>query len=274
MDGQFVSAARALQGTNARQRRYYETRNATRGCEPAELAKGVGCVRTDEQTEIAPSRRNSARQRKAWWIGFALSAAVHAFLLFGWRSPAPEGPGSLAAGPRAGDIRAAAGGSEMTAIDFRMPQPIEVPAPPTARPEPDDPQLDVPEPEQRVLTASLQGPIGAAMNDGRDGAGLPGAEGSGDAGNDRRGSDRRTFPTPRSIIPRWDPPDELKGQRVTFRVRVNERGEPTGEIEVRPRIDETEFVRRVRDDLLTMDYLPGRQDGRPVTDWAELTLTF
>ncbi len=231
-------------------------------------------MRNHDQTELTPSRRNSVRQRKAWWIGFALSAAVHAVLLFGWRTPAPEGPGSLAAGPRAGDIRAASGGSAMTAIDIRMPQPIEVPEPPTRRPQLDDPKLAVPEPDQRVLTASFQGPTGAAMSEGRDGSGLPNATGAGDGGNDRQGRDRRTFPTPRSIIPRWDPPDALKGRRVTFRVRVNEQGEPTGEIEVRPRIDETEFVRRVRDDLLTMDYLPGRQDGRPVTDWAELTLTF
>lgn len=231
-------------------------------------------MRAHHETELTPSRRNSVRQRKAWWIGFALSAAVHALLLFGWRSPAPQGSGSLAAGPRAGDFRAASGGSEMTAIDIRMPQPIEVPAPPTARPQLDDPQLAVPEPAQRVLTASLESSGGAAMNQGRAGAGLPSATGAGDGGNDRQGRDRRTFPTPRSIIPRWDPPDELKGRRVTFRVRVDERGEPTGEIEVRPRIEETDFVRRVRDDLLTMDYLPGRQDGRPVADWAELTLTF
>lgn len=231
-------------------------------------------MRTDEQTGMTPSRRNSVRQRKAWWIGFALSAAVHALLLFGWRSPAPQAPGSLAAGPRAGDVRAASGGSEMTAIDIRMPQPIEVPAPPTARPQPDDPRVAVAEPQPRVWTASLSSPTGSSLERGNAGSGLLRATGAGDGGGDRSGRDRNAPPTPRSITPRWDPPDELRGQRVTFRVRVDERGEPTGEIEVRPRVEETEFIRRVRDDLLAMDYLPGRQDGRPVTDWVELTLTF
>ncbi|MFW6084542.1 MAG: hypothetical protein ACODAA_04955 [Gemmatimonadota bacterium] len=223
---------------------------------------------------MTPSRRNTVRQRKAWWIGFALSAAFHAFLLFGWRTTAPQGPGSLAAGPRAGDVRAASGGSEMTAIDIRMPQPIEVPEPPTARPLPSDPQVAVPQREVRTWTASLSSPTGSALDPGHTGSGLPRADGAGDAGADRRGRDRNAPPTPRSITPRWDPPQELKGRRVTFRVRVDELGEPTGEIEVRPRLDETEFVRRVRDDLLTMDYLPGRRDGRPVSDWAVLTLTF
>lgn len=231
-------------------------------------------MRTHDQTDLTPSRRNSVRQRKAWWIGFAVSAAVHALLLFAWRSPAPQGPGSLAAGPRAGDFHAAAGGSEMTALDIRMPQPIDVPEPPAARPRPEDPQVAAPEPEQHLLTASLSGPTGSAMSRGSAGSGIPRADGAGDGGSDQTGRDRNAPPTPRSITPRWDPPDELKGRRVTFRVRVDERGEPTGEIEVRPRIDETEFVRRVRDDLLTMDYLPGRRDGRPVADWAELTLTF
>lgn len=232
-------------------------------------------MRENRDSVVAPSRRNTARQRKALWVGFAISAAFHVLLLFGWQSVSPPASGSLAAGPRSGDYRAAAGGGgAMTALAIAPPRPIEVPAPPATRPQLQDPEVEMPEPERHIIAASLSGPAGAEPADGRSGRGLPGATGAGAGGDHREGRDRRTFPTPRSIVPRWDPPNELKGQRVTFRVRVDEQGEPTGEIEVRPSIPETEFVRRVRNDLLTMDYLPGRQDGRPVTDWAELTLTF
>lgn len=230
-------------------------------------------VRENDLSAEAPSRRNAERQRRALWAGFALSAAVHVLLLFAWRSAPQAASGSLAAGTRSGDYRAAAGGGEeMVAINIALPRPIEVPAPPATNPRLRDPEVAANEPEQQVVAASLSAPGGGEGN--RAGPGLSGAEGAGDGGTDRQGRDRRTPPTPRSITPRWDPPKELKGQRVTFRVRVDETGEPTGEIEVQPRVDETEFMRKVRKDLLGMDYLPGRRDGRPVADWVELTLTF
>lgn len=227
----------------------------------------------DSESVEAPSRRNSARYRKALWTGFALSAVFHAVLLFGPRSSTPDGPGSLAAGPRAGDYRAA-GGGEMIALAIAAPRPIEVPAPPATRPQLQNVEIPVQEPERHVLAASLSGPAGGSPGEGRSGPGLPGAEGAGDGGNDAEGRDRRTLPTPRSIIPRWNAPRELKGQRVTFRVHVDATGEPTGEIEIRPRIADSGFEKQLRKDLLAMDFLPGRQDGRPVADWVELTLTF
>ena len=222
----------------------------------------------------APSRRNSARQRKALWTGLAISAAFHALLLFGWRAPSPDGTGSLAAGPRAGDYRAAEGGGEMIALAIAAPRPIEVPAPPQSRPRIRDPELFVPEPERHVIAASLSGPTGGAPAEGRAGQGLPGVDGAGDGGTERSGRDRSSPPTPRSITPRWDPPRELRGQRVTLRVHVDALGEPTGEIEIQPRIADSGFAKQLRRDVLAMDFLPARRDGRAVADWAELTLTF
>lgn len=231
-------------------------------------------MREQTQPSIAPSRRNSARQRRAWWVGFLLSAAIHLVLLFGWRADDRSGPGSLAAGPRAGDFRAAAGGGPLIAIDVAAPKPIDVPPPPEVRPRVDLPDVPERDLQPEVLAVSFQGPTGGQATPGSGGPGLPGAEGAGDGGDDLEGRDRRTYPTPRSIIPRWDAPKELKGHRVTFRVKVDARGEPTGEVEMQPRIRDADFARRVREDLLAMDYLPGRLDGRPVAEWAELTFTF
>lgn len=231
-------------------------------------------MRNNSGAVDSPSRRNSARQRTALWTGLAISAAFHALLLFGWRAPSTEGPGSLAAGPRAGDYRAAEGGGEMIALAIAAPRPIEVPAPPQTRPQMRDPELRVIEPERTVITASLSGPSGGTPAEGRSGPGLPGVDGAGDGGSDRAGRDRRSPPTPRSITPRWDPPQELRGHRVTLRVHVDALGEPTGAIEIEPRIADSGFEKQLRKDVLAMDFLPARRDGRPVADWAELTLTF
>lgn len=222
---------------------------------------------------LLPSQRNSARQRRALMVGFGVSLLVHLVLLFAFRSARITDPGSLAAGPRSGDVRAAAGGGEMTAITIVPPRPIEVPAPPQSTPLTFNPNIEAVRPEETVIAASLSGPAGAGR-EGAAGPGLARAVGAGDGGNDAQGSDQRTFPTPRSIIPRWDPPPELKGKKVTFRVHVDASGQPTGRIEVQPSIGDRGFEEKFRADLLSMDFLPGRRDGRAVADWAELTFTF
>ncbi len=208
-------------------------------------------------------------------VGFALSALVHALLLFGWRTTGPEATGSLAAGPRTGDFRAAAGGGEMLAIAIAAPRPIVIPAPPARQLRVVEPEVAIQEPEQRVLTAELAGPSGgAALISNRSGPGLPGADGRGDGGYNATGRDRRTPPTPRSIIPLWNPPKEVKGMVVTIRVLVDARGRPTGEILVQPRIPNSGFARKLRKEMLSMDYVPASRGGQAVADWAELTLTF
>ena len=160
----------------------------------------------------------------------------------------------------------------MVALAITPPRPIEVPAPPADQPRLREPDVTM-EPERLILAASFSGPSGGVPGSSV-GPGLASGDGEGDAGNDRSGDDRNSPPTPRSITPRWDPPQELRGQRITFRVKVDQYGDPTGEIEVLPRIADSRFARQVREDLLAMDFQPARRDGRPVTDWAELTLVF
>ena len=223
---------------------------------------------------LEPSRRNSARNRKALIGGFSLSVLLHVLILLGWRGPVTDLPGSLAAGPRAGDYRAAAGGGEILAIAIAPPRPIEIPAPP-AEVLLTDLEVVTDEPEKMIQPVELAGPTGgAALISDRTGPGLVGADGRGDSGSDAEGQDQRTFPTPRSIIPVWDPPRDMKGMRVTVRVQVDARGVATGEILVDPGIPNSGFDRRLRQELLSMDYVPAQRGGRPVADWAEMTFTF
>lgn len=208
-------------------------------------------------------------------MGFVLSALVHAVLLTGWRANGPEAPGSLAAGPRTGDFRAAAGGGEMLAIAIAAPRPIVIPAPPANQPRLAEPEVELDESEQRVRTPALSGPAGGAMRiSDRGGPGLLNADGGGDGGNSASGRDRRTEATPRSIIPTWNSPQELKGMVVTIRVLVDAGGRPTGEIQVQPSIPNSGFDRELRKRFLSMDYVPAIRGGRAVSDWAEMTLTF
>ena len=225
-------------------------------------------VHNEQLHKLEATRRNSARNRKPLVVGFILSVLVHAVLLSGWGTGSDlDDPGSLAAGPRMGNYRAAEGGGEMLAIAIAAPRPIVVPAPPSNQPLFTEPELVVREPEQFVRTPELSGAAGGAMMiSNRGGPGLLNADGGGDGGNNASGRDQRTFPTPRSIIPIWDPPREVKGMRVTVRVLVDARGEPTGEILVEPRIPNSGFDRKLRKELLSMDYVPASSGGMAIAD--------
>lgn len=82
-------------------------------------------------------------------------------------------------------------------------------------------------------------------------------------------------PVPRSVLPEWDPPDEVRGTTVTVRVRVDSAGRPVGPVELQPKTPSREFDRRLVKKVLAMRFSPARTgDGRPVEGWAELTFSF
>ena len=207
-------------------------------------------------------------------VGFSLSALFHAMILFGWRAPDMDIQGSLAAGPRAGDFRAAAGGGELLAIAIAPPRPIEIPAPP-AEVLLTDLEFASEEPEKRIQPVELAGPAGgAALISDLSGPGLARADGRGDAGGSAEGRDQNSPGYPRSITPDWEAPDEMRGLSVTIRVEVNARGEPTGAIVFEPSIPNAGFERKLRRDFLSMDYQPAIRNGRAVHDWVEVSRNF
>lgn len=82
-------------------------------------------------------------------------------------------------------------------------------------------------------------------------------------------------PVPRSVLPEWDPPDEVRGLTVRVRVRVDSAGRPVGPVELRPETPSESFDVRLVKKVLEMRFSPARTaDGRPVQGWAELTFSF
>lgn len=82
-------------------------------------------------------------------------------------------------------------------------------------------------------------------------------------------------PVPRSVLPEWDPPDEVRGRTVTVRVRVDSAGRPVGPVRLLPETPSESFDRRLVKKVLEMRFSPARTaDGRAVEAWAELTFSF
>lgn len=212
---------------------------------------------------------NDRRYRNAVRVGLALSLAVHAALLFAWRSDVASRGASVAAGPRNGDPVAAAGGGAIRAIALAELRPVEIPAPPKPIPVLDAPDVDVSVPAERIAAAvSLDRPgTGGAQ------AGIAGGTGRGDGGADAEGRYRNTVPEPRVIIPDWDAPKEVKGLQVRLRVLVDERGRPV-DVELDPRTPDEGFNRRLIQSAMEMEFKPALRDGRPVRDWAVITRVF
>lgn len=226
-----------------------------------------------EHKPSLPSSANGRRYRVALRWGLVLSVGLHASIFFLWRRDLPPLPTTVAAGLRTGDALAAEGGGVMQAIAVAPARRIEIPPPPEKVSDLDAPEVEISQPDDSRLMARTAD-LGASFAGPRSGPGLPGATGRGDGGGDAEGRYRVTAPEPRSIIPEWDPPGDVRGMQVMVRVLVDPYGRPTGDVELRPRTPDAGFNRRLIEKVLQMDYRPARRHGRPITAWAEMTFVF
>lgn len=217
--------------------------------------------------------RNGRRYQTALRWGLCISVALHAAVFLLWRGELAPLPGTVAAGTRAGDFAAAAGGGVMQAIAVAPPREIVVPPRPDPLSSLEEPDVREQVAEEQRLAATFAGLAGPPAG-ARVGPGLPAAAGRGDAGADAEGRFRVTAPEPRSIIPEWDPPRAVRGMEVMVRVLIDPHGRPTGDVELRPRTPDAGFNRRLIEKVLQMDYRPARRHGRPITAWAEMTFVF
>jgi TonB family protein len=191
----------------------------------------------------------------------------------------PETP-LAAAGERAGDPEAAAGGGmEVIAYQLEAPAPEPEPAVPEPVPVPSEPEPEV-EPQEepsREQSRPLGQDVGAGEGRGtQTGPGTETGTGRGDGGTSDEGLNRVTAPSPRGmILPPSDRPSRVRGMTVTVYVFVAANGAVVSDsTRITPSTGDSRFDRRLRDDAAQWKFRPGMRDGQPIAAWFPYTITF
>lgn len=208
-------------------------------------------------------------------MALVASVVVHLVLVLIWRDAALPVSPFAAAGPRAGDIRAA--GGSMEAIEFTTVAPEPVIPEPIPVPEitPIDPvELD-PEPEvDHSLPADL---VGDAIEPGFDtGSGTAAgadADGAGDGGTSDEGLFQITPPSPRGMIM---PPSNrnLRGQEVEVWVFVDTEGRVVPDsTRLSPPTPDRDFNRRLIREAAQWVFEPARRSGTAIAAWFPYTIS-
>jgi len=206
-------------------------------------------------------RERRRRDRTVWRTGLLVSVLFHLLVFFFWRfTVLPDSP-SAAAGPAAGDNRAAAGG--MQALNVRTPPSMPVIPPPIPLPT----EIAV-EPvefvqEVQVDPASVAGDAPGQL----EAPGLELGTGRGDGGDSDQGLYRLQPPVPRGMI---IPPDNdrLRGTEVQVWVFVDETGRVVPDsTRLEPATRDGDFNRRLIREASEWTFRPAVQDGEAVSSW-------
>jgi hypothetical protein len=207
-------------------------------------------------------------------------------LIFGWfRADVLIPPSPFAAaGPRAGDDRAAPGGgtevvtlrsAQASAPEVAAPQPVPVPV------EAPKPQIEVrlEEPKPQVVAGPVRIGTGTGVDTagrgGGAGAGIPGGTGRGDGGTGEEGLFRAMPPSPRGLIlPPSDRPGRVRGQEIDVWVFVDHQGKVVSDS---TRLDPSTTGDRKFDDRLKKQaaewvFEPARRGGRVIAEWFRYTI--
>lgn len=186
---------------------------------------------------------------------------------------------TAAAGERAGDPVAAAGGG-METIELRIetppPEPEPTPTPePVPVPEP-EPEVQPQEPSSEPSQGQTQQQSSGAGRGPETGPGTETGTGRGDGGTADEGLNRVVAPTPRGmILPPSDRPSRVKGMTVTVYVFVAASGNVVSDsTRISPSTGDSRFDRRLRDDAAQWKFRPGTRGGRPIAAWFPYTITF
>ena len=213
-------------------------------------------------------RGRKAAEGRVFRSALLVSLLLHAVVFLFWkRVPIPPSP-FAAAGPRAGDFRAAAGGS-MSAVNLVIPpsRPIVPPRVPLI-------SLEIEQPVEFDLEP--QPDLAALLGDGPgqdEGPGIEGGEGRGDGGTADEGFFRLTPPSPRGMI---IPPTnkKLRGSAVEVWVFVNEGGRVVADsTRLNPPTSDRGFNRRLIEEAAEWVFNPARRDDQPVAAWFPYTIS-
>lgn len=221
----------------------------------------------DDHTSQLTNEERRRRERPVWRWGLGASILVHAAVLLYFPARSVLLSPDAAAGPRAGDDRAAAGG--MQTVTLRTPPtrpvvPPPIPVPTLAEMEP----VEF-EPETTLEPASIQGDF-----PGPDvGPGLDNGTGEGDGGDAAEGRFRLEAPTLLGVTMPIPPEDDrVRGQEVEVWVFVDERGRVIPDsTRLRPPTANGDYNRRLIRDAAEWTFEPARREGMAVSSWAQVS---
>ncbi|UCC23846.1 MAG: hypothetical protein JSU98_08890 [Gemmatimonadales bacterium] len=174
-----------------------------------------------------------------------------------------------AAGPRAGDNRAAAG--SMQAMNMRVPPSTPIIPPPIPLPTVTDIEPVEFDPEPVYEPAALSGETLGL----EDGPGLEDGTGEGDGGTSDEGLFRVVAPVPRAVMfPNAPDDDRIRGREVEVWVFVDSAGRVVPDsTQLRPPTPNGDYNRRLVRDAAEWSFSPAMRDGQPVASWFNYRFT-
>ena len=210
-----------------------------------------------------------AGDRRVLRVALLVSLLVHLFLILLYRPPPLIPPSPFAAaGPRAGDSRAAGGGNASQVIRLRPPRPIRPPAVPILSLEVTPPVDFDTEPD--VDLSDLLGESAGALPGP---PGIGGGTGRGDGGTGTEGLFRLVPPSPRGMI---IPPtnSNLRGRQVEVWVFVDATGKVVADsTRLNPPTSDRSFNRRLIQEAAEWVFNPATKDDEPIPAWFPYTIS-
>ncbi len=211
----------------------------------------------DSEYSLEERRRKSRLFFRKAYVG---SLLFHVALFLLWRSPRIHDSPFAAAGPRAGDEIAAAGGMQAITVLAPPTRPIIPPPIPL-------PSVDV-EPVEFDDEAAIDDAATQGERPGEEGPGTETGEGQGDGGTSDEGLFQMVPATPRSmIIPPSDP--DLKGKAFEVWLFVDARGRVVQDSTyLRPPTGNGGLDRRLLREASEWIFNPARRGGEAIAAWT------
>ncbi len=212
-------------------------------------------------------RTRRRKENRIWRYALGTSILVHLLVLFlGGGRPIPLSP-YAAAGPKAGDNRAAAGGVQAMNVVTPPSRPIERPV----RPRPVDIATD---PIEVSFEEAFSEPAFVGERPGAANAGTETGEGAGDGGTADEGLNVLVPPLPRGFILPPDAPRSLRGKSTDVWVFVTEHGEVVADsTRLDPPTRDRRYNSRLIREAAEWRFRPGTKGGLPIAAWAKYKIT-
>ena len=220
-----------------------------------------------EQRHDLNARDRRRREQTIWRTALLVSVLLHLLIFFGWRGTVIPMSPFAAAGPRAGDYRAAKG--SLQAMNVRVPPSRPIVPPPVPIPTLSDIEPLEFEPDVEVDPASVLGERPGVDED----VGLETGTGEGDGGTAEEGFYRLQPPSPRAMI---IPPShsDLQGDTIKVWVFVDAQGRVVADsTRLEPPTRNRDLNRRLIREAAEWRFRPARKEGQAVASWFPYTIS-